>query len=210
MSMCNNEFVNICSDSISQTSEPIRSLKSPTVELVGEDLEVEEQEGTEEEGGQEPTNEDLDTIRKSKTTSDVWEHFKRKKVDGKFKAQCHHCGMLYLGDSNQGTTHLCNHLKICPQLKFKDIRDMQQQVLTKQQNKVDGTMSLNAYQVNQVKVRNNLAHMVILHEYPLSMVDHIGFREFVGSLQPLFKLVRTYVIHLLGTYVTILCNWLIF
>ena len=31
--------------------------------------------------------------------------------------------------------------------------------------------------------------MVILHEYSLSMVDHIGFREFVGSLQPLFKII---------------------
>ena len=31
--------------------------------------------------------------------------------------------------------------------------------------------------------------MVILHEYPLSMVDHIGFREFVTDLQPMFKLI---------------------
>ena len=31
--------------------------------------------------------------------------------------------------------------------------------------------------------------MIILHEYPLSIVDHIRFREFVASLQPLFKLV---------------------
>ena len=38
-------------------------------------------------------------------------------------------------------------------------------------------------------MRNNLARMVILHEYPLSIVDHIRFREFVASLQPLFKLV---------------------
>ena len=52
MSMCNNEFVNICFDSNSQTSEPIRSLKSLTVDLVGEELEVKEQEGTEEEGEQ--------------------------------------------------------------------------------------------------------------------------------------------------------------
>ena len=84
--MCNNEFVNICFDSDSQTSKPIRSPKSQTVDLVGEDLEVDEQEGTEEEGEQEPTNKDLDTRRKRKTTSDVWEHFTRKKVDGKFKA----------------------------------------------------------------------------------------------------------------------------
>ena len=50
-------------------------------------------------------------------------------------------------------------------------------------------MSLNAYQFDQNIVRNNLAHMVILHEYLLSMVDHIGFRKFVGFLQPLFKLI---------------------
>ena len=165
MSMCNNKFVNICFDSNSQTFEPIRSLKSPTVE----------QEGTEEKGEQQPTNEDLDTSRKRNTASDVWEHFTRKKVDGKSKAQ--------------GKNHLRNHLVRYPRLKFKDVRDMRQQVLIKQQNKVDGMMSLNAYQFDQVKVRNNLARMVILHEYLISMVNHIGFREFVASLQPMFKLV---------------------
>ncbi|KAK9981952.1 hypothetical protein SO802_035185 [Lithocarpus litseifolius] len=71
------------------------------VDLLGEDLEVEEQEGTEEEVEQEATNEDVDTSRKRKTTSDVWEHFTRKKADGKFKAQCHHYGKLYLGESSQ-------------------------------------------------------------------------------------------------------------
>ena len=74
-------------------------------------------------------------------------------------------------------------------MKFKDIRDMGQQVLIKQQNKVDGTMSLNTYQFDQARVRNKLAHIVILHEYALSMVDHIGFREFVTDLQPTVKLV---------------------
>ena len=87
MSMCNNKFVIICFDSNSQTSEPIKSLKSPIV-----DLEVEKQERsqrsprTEEEREQEPTNEDLDTSKKRKTTSDVLVHFTRKKVEGKVKA----------------------------------------------------------------------------------------------------------------------------
>ena len=67
MSMCNNKFEIICFDSNSQTSEPIRSPKSPMV-----DLEIEEQEGSqgspgiEEEREQEPTNEDLDTSKKKK------------------------------------------------------------------------------------------------------------------------------------------------
>ena len=129
--MCNNKFVIICFDSNSQNSEPIRNLKSPTMDLVEEDLEVKEQEGTEEEGEQELTNEDLDTSKEKKTTSDVWAHFTRKKVDGKFKAQCHHCNKLYLGESSQGTTHLRNHLARCPWMKFKDIRNMLQQVLIK-------------------------------------------------------------------------------
>ncbi|KAL4607009.1 hypothetical protein ACB092_09G144200 [Castanea dentata] len=107
--------------------------------------------------------------KKKKTTSDVWEHFTRKKNLKLnaiiFKAQCYHCSKFYLGDSSQGITHLRNYLVRCPWL------------------------NLNAYQFNQAKVRNNLARMVILHEYPLSMVDQIGFREFVDSLQPLFKLV---------------------
>ena len=50
-------------------------------------------------------------------------------------------------------------------------------------------ISLNAYQFDQNIVRNNLSRMIIQHEYPLSIVDHIGFREFVKSLQPLFKLI---------------------
>jgi hypothetical protein len=29
--------------------------------------------------------------------------------------------------------------------------------------------------------------MIILHEYPLSIVDHIGFRTYSEGLQPLFK-----------------------
>ncbi|KAG6505971.1 hypothetical protein ZIOFF_031285 [Zingiber officinale] len=31
--------------------------------------------------------------------------------------------------------------------------------------------------------------MIILHEYPLSMVDHVGFRRYSYALQPIFKVV---------------------
>ena len=56
------------------------------VDLVGENQEVKEQEETKEEGEQEATNEDVDTSRKRRITSDVWEYFIRKKVDRKSKA----------------------------------------------------------------------------------------------------------------------------
>ena len=31
--------------------------------------------------------------------------------------------------------------------------------------------------------------IVVLHEYPLAVVDHVGFRRFVQSLNPNFKLI---------------------
>jgi hypothetical protein len=42
---------------------------------------------------------------------------------------------------------------------------------------------------DQDVARKELALMIIVHEYPLSMVDHIGFRKFCAALQPAFKLV---------------------
>ena len=42
---------------------------------------------------------------------------------------------------------------------------------------------------DQQQSRHELASAIVLHEYPLSIVDHIGFRKFVKSLQPCFKLV---------------------
>ncbi|XP_059663589.1 zinc finger BED domain-containing protein RICESLEEPER 2-like [Cornus florida] len=37
--------------------------------------------------------------------------------------------------------------------------------------------------------RHELACMIIVHEYPLSMVNHSRFRKFANSLQPLFNMV---------------------
>ena len=42
---------------------------------------------------------------------------------------------------------------------------------------------------DQRRSRFDLARMIILHGYPLAMVEHVGFRAFVKNLQPLFELV---------------------
>ncbi|XP_073124020.1 zinc finger BED domain-containing protein DAYSLEEPER-like [Henckelia pumila] len=53
----------------------------------------------------------------------------------------------------------------------------------------DGTTMLGTYHFNQDHGRAELANMITLHEYPLSMVDHVGFRRYSSALQPLFKVV---------------------
>lgn len=51
-----------------------------------------------------------------------------------------------------------------------------------------GKVSIENYMFDQDVARKELATMIILHEYPLSMVDHVGFRRFISALQPLFKM----------------------
>nr|XP_043633307.1 zinc finger BED domain-containing protein RICESLEEPER 2-like [Erigeron canadensis] len=52
---------------------------------------------------------------------------------------------------------------------------------------LDGKVSIEKHTFGQKEARRELASMIILHEYPLSMVEHVSFRRFTSSLQPLFK-----------------------
>uniref|UniRef100_A0A2N9J0F8 HAT C-terminal dimerisation domain-containing protein n=1 Tax=Fagus sylvatica TaxID=28930 RepID=A0A2N9J0F8_FAGSY len=103
------------------------------------------------------------------------------------KAQCNYCKKHLLGESKQGTNHLRTHLKRCPSLKLRG--DLRRQVMIKEQGKANKKVSASPYNFDQEGSREDLAHMVIMHEYPLAMVDHVGFRRFVSGLQPNFKLV---------------------
>ena len=42
--------------------------------------------------------------------------------------------------------------------------------------------------------RIELSRMIVMHDYPLSMVEHVGFRDFTRSLQPLFKPISRFTI----------------
>ncbi|XP_027368336.1 zinc finger BED domain-containing protein RICESLEEPER 2-like [Abrus precatorius] len=46
-------------------------------------------------------------------TSEAWAHFKREKINEKWKAICKHCDRQLGGDTNQGTKHLYDHIQIC-------------------------------------------------------------------------------------------------
>ncbi|KAL6322444.1 hypothetical protein AAG906_008099 [Vitis piasezkii] len=52
-----------------------------------------------------------------------------------------------------------------------------------------GKVQIGGFTFDQEISREKLARAIILHEYPLSIVDHVGFREFATSLQPLFKMI---------------------
>ncbi|XP_040989126.1 zinc finger BED domain-containing protein RICESLEEPER 1-like isoform X2 [Juglans microcarpa x Juglans regia] len=58
-----------------------------------------------------------------------------------------------------------------------------------QDQKKDEIINLGSGKFDQERSRLDLARMIILHGYPLAMVDHVGFKVFVKNLQPTFDIV---------------------
>ena len=125
------------------------------------------------------------TVNSRRLLLDVWNHFKRQKVDGKWKAICNYCAKSRLGDTRQGTSHLRSHFKSC---KLRTTQDIKQSFL-KTHKEGGEIVVVGNYVFNQQTTRDTLCKMIILHEYPMPMVDHIGFKEFCDVVQPLFKVV---------------------
>ena len=108
-----------------------------------------------------------------------------KKVYGKWKVICNYCAKSLLGGARQGTSHLRSHFKSC---KLRTTRDIKQSFF-KTHKEGGETVAVDNYVFNQQTSRDALCKMIILHEYPMSMVEHIGFKEICDVGQPLFKVV---------------------
>ncbi|XP_075477228.1 zinc finger BED domain-containing protein RICESLEEPER 1-like isoform X2 [Primulina tabacum] len=154
-------------------------------------------------------------VNSSRLKSVVWNDFDRVKRGETYMAVCRHCKRILSGSSTSGTSHLRNHLTRCHKRSNHDItqfltrgkRKQSNLALTKynsvqiknemvtvasntcEQGLKSGNMSMGSFNVDQRKSQTDLARMIIMHGYPLSMVEDIGFKTFVRNLQPLFDLV---------------------
>uniref|UniRef100_A0A803MZP9 BED-type domain-containing protein n=1 Tax=Chenopodium quinoa TaxID=63459 RepID=A0A803MZP9_CHEQI len=117
----------------------------------------------------------------------VWEHFQKITINGMPKAKCLHCDHILSAITKNGTSHFKDHINLrCTRKNSKvDIR----QKLLSVNRKSDGSARVENDNFSQEVSRRELANMVIMHEYPLSIVDHIGFRRFVTSLNAHFKII---------------------
>ncbi|TXG47467.1 hypothetical protein EZV62_026761 [Acer yangbiense] len=158
-------------------------------------------------------------INSSRLKSVVWNDFDRVKKGDTCVAVCRHCKKKLSGSSTSGTSHLRNHLircqrrnnhgiaPFCPSRGKKkegtlalvniDQEQKKDEVLNivnlkyEQEQMKDDTVNIGNNNLDQRRSRYDLARMIILHGYPLTMVDHVGFRVFVKNLQPLFELVTS-------------------
>ncbi|KMT12709.1 hypothetical protein BVRB_4g088070 isoform A [Beta vulgaris subsp. vulgaris] len=124
-----------------------------------------------------------------KLTSMVWKHFEQLIVDDEIKAKCMGCNKVFVGGGKNGTSHLKDHIRRC--MKTKQTMDVKQQLLQASASR-SGSTTLGMggkFKFNAQVARSELVNMIVLHEYPLAIVDHIGFKRYSRSLNPDFKVI---------------------
>ena len=94
---------------------------------------------------------------------------------------------MFVGGGKKGTTHLKEHANRC--FLTKNTLDVKQQLLQGSASRsASPTLGIvGKFKFNQQVSRNELCNMIVLHEYPFSIVEHIGFRRYSASLNPDFK-----------------------
>ena len=108
------------------------------------------------------------------------------------KAACNYCPKKRYAYTQGGSTStIGRHILKCEGLRDKMARNAIQRTLElcKINGPTSGPTMHPSIEYNQGIVKELIAKMICVHEYPLSIVDHAGFRKFCGTLQPMFKVV---------------------
>ncbi|KAF7133236.1 hypothetical protein RHSIM_Rhsim09G0082900 [Rhododendron simsii] len=105
--------------------------------------------------------------------SPCWAYYNRAKIGGVYKTICKYCGTKISVETRNGTSHLKEHY-----FRKHQKRDtMRQQGLTNNFMNKDHPLLLTSYSFDHETVRKELASAIIIHEYPLLIVDHVGFKR---------------------------------
>uniref|UniRef100_A0A7N0V5L7 BED-type domain-containing protein n=1 Tax=Kalanchoe fedtschenkoi TaxID=63787 RepID=A0A7N0V5L7_KALFE len=105
----------------------------------------------------------------------VWNYFETVPVIDLKKARCVYCKCLLRVDLMDETSHLHAHVK--SSLKKKN------QVVRQSFFNVNNKNKVKSQAFDQQRFRKKLVSMIIIHENPLSIVDHVGFKNYSFSLR---------------------------
>ncbi|BAH93016.1 zinc finger BED domain-containing protein RICESLEEPER 1 [Oryza sativa Japonica Group] len=145
------------------------------------------------------------TSRRRRKKSLVWEHFTIEAVSGgATRACCKLCKQTFAyssGSKIAGTSHLKRHITLgsCPKIKNQEHKllltpaggtdnDGEGTVERPSKRRYRYTGYANAA-FDQERSCSYLAKMIILHDYPLHIVQQPAFTTFIDSLQPRFRVV---------------------
>ncbi|KAJ4702657.1 Zinc finger BED domain-containing protein [Melia azedarach] len=150
-------------------------------------------------------NDDNFVRSKERFRSVVWEHFDRVDSDGMRKAVCKYCKSKLVARCTDGTRHLHAHMKTCIMRKQKEISSYSKVKVEEGNENLDtftshskklrvlkveeGNANLDTFTFDPNETREMIAKLIIVHEYPLSCVDHEYFKKMIESLNPMFNCV---------------------
>jgi hypothetical protein len=130
--------------------------------------------------------------RRKKCTSDVWEHFTKKRLviedNGKTYVQlwayckwprCKHKGRC---ESNYGTTRFWTHLRVAHSVVKG------QMLLKEEKNPEKGITVVVPYRYDEKASLKKFYLAIVMHEYPFNISEHEYFVEFIKSLRPTFPM----------------------
>lgn len=132
------------------------------------------------------------TRRSRKRKSMVWDHFTTEATSSDTtKAFCKHCNKSYAfinGAKASGTSHLKRHIELgicskCPKTSLttpQAAKDYDESSPPPPLKKRYGSL-------DQDYCNREMARMIIMHDYPLHMVEHSGFAGFLKALRPQYS-----------------------
>ncbi|XP_038701864.1 zinc finger BED domain-containing protein RICESLEEPER 4-like [Tripterygium wilfordii] len=123
--------------------------------------------------------------KKRKKTSAVWLEFKDVMgKDGVKRAECIHC-KARLVISGGTTTHFKRHLDGCTRRKVNLKSQKMLNLIPSPVNKEVGIVS--NFQYDQGKMRESIAHFILMHEHPFTIVGQEGFNLMMKTSTPHFQ-----------------------
>ncbi|XP_073044096.1 zinc finger BED domain-containing protein DAYSLEEPER-like [Primulina eburnea] len=141
--------------------------------------------------------------KRRKKKSIVWEHFTIETVGpGCRRACCKQCKQSFAystGSKVAGTSHLKRHIAkgTCPVVLRNQEKNQlvpfsapsKMGTLSNTPKRRYRTASVPYVAFDADQCRHEIAKMIIMHDYPLHIVEHPGFVSFVQNLQPRFDMV---------------------
>ncbi|KAK9102047.1 hypothetical protein Sjap_019301 [Stephania japonica] len=156
----------------------------------------------------EPGTAEVQPSKRRRKKSIVWEHFTVEPVGaGCTRACCKRCKQTFAystGSKVAGTSHLKRHIALgtCPVIRRREEKNQLTPYFPNTKAVTPGSttdppkrryrssMYSSNISFDQDRCRQEIAEMIIMHEYPLNMVEHPAFVSFVQNLQPRFQMVN--------------------
>ncbi|KAG2708411.1 hypothetical protein I3760_05G192200 [Carya illinoinensis] len=122
--------------------------------------------------------------KKRKRTSNVWKDFVEVDSNGVKQPQCKWCKTIFKASHSSSTTKLRRHLLTClPYMGSKK----KQKVLAVESKEADGAFTVSNFTYDRNRVRELASHMILYHEYPFSLMEHVVFNRFMSANTPYWE-----------------------